>query len=259
MRRGPRPGPQTAAALPHALMWAALAACPPEARGDLQDRVHLGRREVIMGGHRVVVGMVKRAGRYLVLVAGLEGTHSSFSSGADPYSPPSYWVFLPPPQRKGTMEHVGSPPRAIISRRALPLVARRGRRRLHALRPQLPDRRRRHHCRVCGQIFCDACTQGRRRVPDILRDRLPEGGGDVDDPVRVCDTCAAHLDRCADRWVEIVRLNPFLDARDWRTSRWRAGCRGGRAGSSPPRGAASSTPCRGARSPPATSSCCGAT
>ena len=77
--------------------------------------------------------------------------------------------------------------------------------------------RRRHHCRVCGQIFCDACTQGRRRVPDILRDRLPEGGGDVDDPVRVCDTCAAHLDRCADRWVEIVRLNPFLDARDWRT------------------------------------------
>ena len=79
--------------------------------------------------------------------------------------------------------------------------------------------RRRHHCRVCGQIFCDACTLSRRRVPDILRDRLPEGcieevrGGGV----RVCDTCAAHVDRCADRWVDILRLNGFLNIFDWRT------------------------------------------
>lgn len=39
--------------------------------------------------------------------------------------------------------------------------------------------RRRHHCRSCGQAVCDACSQGRRPVP--------ERGWTTD--VRVCDTC----------------------------------------------------------------------
>eukprot|EP00003_Mantamonas_plastica_P005861 TRINITY_DN14787_c0_g1_i3.p1 TRINITY_DN14787_c0_g1~~TRINITY_DN14787_c0_g1_i3.p1 ORF type:complete len:442 (-),score=127.90 TRINITY_DN14787_c0_g1_i3:79-1404(-) len=37
--------------------------------------------------------------------------------------------------------------------------------------------RRKHHCRVCGNIFCDACSSNRRMVP---------WNGD---PVRVCDGC----------------------------------------------------------------------
>lgn len=48
---------------------------------------------------------------------------------------------------------------------------------------------RRHHCRRCGGIFCDACTKQRR----TLRDPLTENGrakGDVKD-CRVCDPCAA--------------------------------------------------------------------
>ncbi len=40
---------------------------------------------------------------------------------------------------------------------------------------------RKHHCRCCGRIFCNACTQ--RRMP------LPALG--MVAPVRVCDECAA--------------------------------------------------------------------
>lgn len=47
--------------------------------------------------------------------------------------------------------------------------------------------RRRHHCRRCGGIFCDACTTGRM----ILKNPLTEAGratGTVPD-CRVCDDC----------------------------------------------------------------------
>ena len=40
---------------------------------------------------------------------------------------------------------------------------------------------KKHHCRACGQGFCDDCTT--KRVP------VPERGWG-DDPVRVCDECA---------------------------------------------------------------------
>eukprot|EP00116_Pleurobrachia_bachei_P008041 sb/3468303/ len=40
-----------------------------------------------------------------------------------------------------------------------------------------------HHCRSCGQGFCDACTQDRKCVP--------ERGWDY--AVRVCDTCSLML------------------------------------------------------------------
>lgn len=52
--------------------------------------------------------------------------------------------------------------------------------------------RRRHHCRRCGGIFCDACTKKRRTI----RDPLSEEGrlrGPVKD-CRVCDRCAAEAD-----------------------------------------------------------------
>ncbi|KAL9269111.1 FREE1-like protein [Drosera capensis] len=42
---------------------------------------------------------------------------------------------------------------------------------------------RRHHCRNCGDIFCDKCTQG--RTPLSLDDQAQ--------PVRVCDRCMAEV------------------------------------------------------------------
>lgn len=56
--------------------------------------------------------------------------------------------------------------------------------------------RRRHHCRRCGGIFCDACTTKRR----TLRNPLTEQGratGSVDD-CRVCDDCASK--------AEVIRI-----------------------------------------------------
>lgn len=51
---------------------------------------------------------------------------------------------------------------------------------------------RRHHCRRCGGIFCDACTKKRR----TLRNPLAEYGrvsGTIHD-CRVCDDCATQSD-----------------------------------------------------------------
>ncbi|XP_021864337.2 protein FREE1-like isoform X2 [Spinacia oleracea] len=42
---------------------------------------------------------------------------------------------------------------------------------------------RRHHCRNCGDVFCDKCTQG--RTPLTLEDSAQA--------VRVCDRCVAHV------------------------------------------------------------------
>ena len=42
---------------------------------------------------------------------------------------------------------------------------------------------RRHHCRNCGESFCDACCSN--------RDRLPHYG--IDTPERTCDVCHKHL------------------------------------------------------------------
>lgn len=44
---------------------------------------------------------------------------------------------------------------------------------------------RRHHCRNCGDIFCDKCTQGRTPLTS-----------DADSqPVRVCDRCMTEVSR----------------------------------------------------------------
>ena len=34
-----------------------------------------------------------------------------------------------------------------------------------------------HHCRSCGQIFCDACSDNKLALPSAAK------------PVRVCDNC----------------------------------------------------------------------
>lgn len=44
--------------------------------------------------------------------------------------------------------------------------------------------RRRHHCRCCGQIFCDPCTREARVIPAISRWRT----------VRCCEECAEAID-----------------------------------------------------------------
>lgn len=54
--------------------------------------------------------------------------------------------------------------------------------------------KRRHHCRRCGHVVCDACSQGRQYV------RFPANSRNVDeentshDQVRVCDGCTAVRD-----------------------------------------------------------------
>eukprot|EP00898_Chlorokybus_atmophyticus_P001950 jgi/Chlat1/2756/Chrsp187S02938 len=44
--------------------------------------------------------------------------------------------------------------------------------------------RRKHHCRSCGDIFCDACTRGRVEV---------SADNGVNTLVRICDSCQAEI------------------------------------------------------------------
>ena len=58
---------------------------------------------------------------------------------------------------------------------------------------------RRHHCRSCSRVVCDACSGTRRPVPPVYND-----------PVRICDSCehatAAALEEvCARRSFVHVR------------------------------------------------------
>jgi len=48
---------------------------------------------------------------------------------------------------------------------------------------------RKHHCRYCFNVMCDACSFQRRRL-DIL---------ETEEPVRVCNLCALHLPRDRNR------------------------------------------------------------
>ena len=45
--------------------------------------------------------------------------------------------------------------------------------------------RPRHHCRLCGQLFCGACTRARALLPPRFQAAAP---------ARVCAACAALLD-----------------------------------------------------------------
>ena len=53
---------------------------------------------------------------------------------------------------------------------------------------------RRHHCRCCGQIFCDACTQAKVALPDLGHEM----------PVRVCDHCLYTVSRAMARQYVFV-------------------------------------------------------
>ena len=54
-----------------------------------------------------------------------------------------------------------------------------------------PFTRLRHHCRLCGLIFCDACCRLRAMLPPKFQ---------LKEPQRVCTTCAQLLEP----------LQPFL-------------------------------------------------
>lgn len=56
----------------------------------------------------------------------------------------------------------------------------------HACNVLFTTTTRKHHCRVCGEIFCDACTTRRRRVLNPLRDGGREVGAS---DVRICNDC----------------------------------------------------------------------
>ncbi|KAK9868579.1 hypothetical protein WJX84_008848 [Apatococcus fuscideae] len=54
----------------------------------------------------------------------------------------------------------------------------------HCRAPFIAMRRMRHHCRLCGQIFCHRCSSQRLLLPPKFQTKQPE---------RVCDTCASTL------------------------------------------------------------------
>jgi FYVE zinc finger/WW domain len=63
-----------------------------------------------------------------------------------------------------------------------------------ALRPQCSHcntpfsmSKRRHHCRLCGDVFCDPCSNHRCSIP------LP--GSEYEKPVRVCDYCFVDVEQ----------------------------------------------------------------
>jgi hypothetical protein len=52
--------------------------------------------------------------------------------------------------------------------------------------------RRKHHCRRCGGIFCDACTTKRKTLKNPLTENGPAAGSLVS---RVCDACAFEAEK----------------------------------------------------------------
>lgn len=64
---------------------------------------------------------------------------------------------------------------------------------------------RKHHCRNCGEIFCDKCTQG--RTPLTTDEQAP--------PVRVCDRCVAEVtQRLANAREAVNRSGSFPSHED---------------------------------------------
>ena len=62
---------------------------------------------------------------------------------------------------------------------------------------------RKHHCRLCGQVFCNACTSGRGVIPSFIQVR-----SDFLD-VRLCDEC---LEKCSEtnKSEPLVRVMALL-------------------------------------------------
>ncbi|KAL9265544.1 FREE1-like protein [Drosera capensis] len=63
---------------------------------------------------------------------------------------------------------------------------------------------RRHHCRNCGDIFCDKCTHG----------RIPLTADENAQPVRVCDRCMAEVTQRLSRAKEAASKPALLSHED---------------------------------------------
>ncbi|AAZ12118.1 hypothetical protein, conserved [Trypanosoma brucei brucei TREU927] len=70
---------------------------------------------------------------------------------------------------------------------------------------------RRHHCRLCGEVFCDACSQSRASMPPHFK---------MDGQQRVCDRCFQRL-KCG-RMLAIRRYgrNREVYAGCWSQGQW---------------------------------------
>lgn len=69
---------------------------------------------------------------------------------------------------------------------------------------------RRHHCRLCGGVFCDGCTQRRVALPPHFH---------LEGPQRVCDVCFRRLEQR--RMLAIKRYrNGAVYAGCWSQGRW---------------------------------------
>uniref|UniRef100_A0A1J3FFR3 Lateral signaling target protein 2 n=1 Tax=Noccaea caerulescens TaxID=107243 RepID=A0A1J3FFR3_NOCCA len=63
---------------------------------------------------------------------------------------------------------------------------------------------RRHHCRNCGDVFCDKCTQG--RIALTAEDNAPQ--------VRVCDRCMAEVSQRLSNAKETASRNVSLQSHE---------------------------------------------
>jgi len=64
--------------------------------------------------------------------------------------------------------------------------------------------KRKHHCRLCGDVFCDACT--------TKRALLPLDGPEYEKPVRVCDWCETDIQ--SGNYFTMRRYLPSLELFD---------------------------------------------
>lgn len=64
--------------------------------------------------------------------------------------------------------------------------------------------KRRHHCRLCGDVFCDSCSNNRCL--------LPLSGPEFQSPVRVCDQCNSDINKS--NYFSMRRYLPALQLFD---------------------------------------------
>ncbi|MDA7838846.1 FYVE zinc finger domain-containing protein [bacterium] len=53
--------------------------------------------------------------------------------------------------------------------------------------------RRKHHCRSCGRVFCDACTSYREKMPSYFQTFAPSPVSFSESSLRMCAPCAGSL------------------------------------------------------------------